>query len=96
MLHVKSTSHYYLYKDGNLLKNRVKEFRTGANMTQQQLADTVKVSSRTIISLERGQYNPSIMLAYRIAEIFNTSIEELYCLASNKDQEDEGNEKSEN
>ena len=74
------------------MKNRVKEFRTSANMTQQQLADIVKVSSRTIISLERGQYNPSIMLAYRIALIFNTTIEELYCLALNKNQEDNENE----
>ena len=74
------------------MKNRVKEFRTSANMTQQQLADIVKVSSRTIISLERGQYNPSIMLAYRIALIFNTTIEELYCLAFNKKQEDQENE----
>ena len=87
MLHI-----IFLYKVGDLLKNRVKEFRTDANMTQQQLADTVKVSSRTIISLERGQYNPSIMLAYRVAEIFNTTIEELYCLAFNKDQEDKENE----
>ena len=80
------------YQEGDILKNRVKEFRTSANMTQQQLADIVKVSSRTIISLERGQYNPSIMLAYRIALIFNTTIEELYCLASNKNQEDNENE----
>ena len=46
-------------------------------MTQQELAEKVKVSSRTIISLEKGQYNPSIMLAYRIAQVFETTIEEL-------------------
>lgn len=65
------------------MKNRVKELRTKANMTQQQLADLVFVSSRTIISLEKGQYNPSIMLAYKIACIFNTTIENLYCLKEN-------------
>ncbi|MBZ9637462.1 helix-turn-helix transcriptional regulator [Clostridium sp. FP1] len=54
------------------MKNRVKELRTLANITQQQLADLVSVSSRTIISLEKGQYNPSIMLAYKIACVFNT------------------------
>jgi putative transcriptional regulator len=70
------------------LKNRVKEYRTQANMTQQQLADSVNVSSRTIISLEKGQYNPSILLAYKIAILFNTSIEELYCLKENKELED--------
>lgn len=56
-------------------------------MTQQQLADLVSVSSRTIISLEKGQYNPSIMLAYKIARVFNTTIEELYCLKENLENE---------
>ncbi|MCY6958455.1 helix-turn-helix transcriptional regulator [Clostridium brassicae] len=69
------------------MKNRVKELRTAANMTQQQLADLVFVSSRTIISLERGQYNPSIMLAYKIACVFNTTIEDLYCLKENLENE---------
>ena len=73
---------------GVLLKNRVKELRTAANMTQQQLADLVYVSSRTIISLEKEQYNPSLMLAYRIAEIFETTVEELCCLKENKERED--------
>ena len=49
------------------MKNRVKELRTAAGMTQQQLADRVHVSSRTIISLEKELYNPSLLLAYRIA-----------------------------
>ncbi len=69
------------------MKNRVKELRTASNMTQQQLADLVSVSSRTIISLEKGQYNPSIMLAYRIARVFNITIEELYCLKENLENE---------
>ncbi|AVQ46122.1 helix-turn-helix transcriptional regulator [Clostridium botulinum] len=69
------------------MKNRVKELRTASNMTQQQLADLVSVSSRTIISLEKGQYNPSIMLAYKIARVFNTTIEELYCLKENLENE---------
>jgi putative transcriptional regulator len=47
----------------------------------------VYVSARTIISLEQGQYNPSIMLAYRITIIFATTIEELYCLEENKKEE---------
>lgn len=57
-------------------------------MTQQELADRVKVSSRTIISLEKGKYNPSILLAYKIALIFNTTIENLFCLKENKELED--------
>ncbi|KYN75945.1 transcriptional regulator [Clostridium sporogenes] len=70
------------------MKNRVKELRIASNMTQQQLADLVSVSSRTVISLEKGQYNPSIMLAYKIARVFNTTIEELYCLKENWENED--------
>ncbi len=52
-------------------------------MTQQQLADLVFVSNRTIISLEKEKYNPSIMLAYEIALVFNTTIETLYSLEEN-------------
>ena len=65
------------------MKNRVKELRKNAGMTQQELAGLVHVSSRTIISLEQGQYNPSLLLAYRIAKVFDTSVEELYCLEEN-------------
>ena len=74
------------------MKNRVRELRTEAGMTQQQLADLVHVSSRTIISLEREQYSPSLLLAYRIAELFGVTVEDLYCLAENKEQEDRENE----
>lgn len=51
-----------------------------------------QVSSRTIISLEKGQYNPSLLLAYRLALVFRTTVEDLYCLAENKEQEDRENE----
>ena len=44
------------------MQNRVRELRTAAGLTQQQLAEQVRVSSRTIISLEKGQYNPSLLL----------------------------------
>lgn len=70
------------------MKTRVKEFRTKANLTQQQLAELVHVSSRTIISIEKEQYSPSLMLAYRIAEVFGVSVEELCCLKENREQED--------
>jgi len=70
------------------MKTRVKEFRIRANMTQQQLAERVHVSSRTIISIEKEQYCPSLMLAYRISEVFGVSVEELCCLKENREQED--------
>lgn len=57
-------------------------------MTQQQLADLVHVSSRTIISIEKRQYNPSLMLAYRMAEVFQVTVEDLCCLRENKEMED--------
>ena len=56
---------------------RVREFRLRAGLTQQQLADRVHVSARTIISIEKEQYSPSLMLAYRLAEVFGTTEEEL-------------------
>ena len=70
------------------MKTRVKELRTAAGMTQHQLADLVRVSSRTIISIEKEQYSPSLMLAYRMAEVFGVSVEELCCLRENKELED--------
>lgn len=70
------------------MKTKVREYRTAAKLTQQQLAERVHVSSRTIISIEKEQYSPSLMLAYRIAEVFGVSVEELCCLKENKEQED--------
>ena len=70
------------------MKTKVKEMRTKHKMTQQQLADIVHVSSRTIISIEKEQYSPSLMLAYRMAEVFGVTIEELCGLKENKELED--------
>lgn len=70
------------------MKTKVRELRTAAKLTQQQLADLVHVSSRTIISIEKEQYSPSLMLAYRMAEVFGVSVEELCCLRENKELED--------
>ncbi len=70
------------------MKTKVKELRTAANLTQQQLADLVHVSARTIISIEKEQYSPSLMLAYRMARVFGVTVEELCCLKENKERED--------
>ena len=75
------------------MKNKIKKLRLQMGLTQKQLADLALVSSRTIISLETGQYNPSLLLAYRIARIFNTTVEELYCLEENLKEEDQNYEK---
>ena len=70
------------------MKTKIKEMRLAAGITQQQLADRIHVSSRTIISIEKEQYSPSLLLAYRIAEIFGVSVEELCCLKENREMED--------
>jgi len=75
------------------MKTKVKELRMAAKMTQQQLADMVHVSSRTIISIEKEQYSPSLMLAFRMAEIFGVCVEELCCLRENREMEDKAYEK---
>ena len=70
------------------MKTRVKELRTAAGLTQQQLADLVHVSSRTIISIEKEQYSPSLMLAYRMARGFGVTVEQLCCLEENLQREE--------
>lgn len=65
------------------LKTKIREYRNLNSITQKQLANLVHVSTRTIISIEKGQYNPSLMLAYRVARVFNTTIEEICCMEEN-------------
>ena len=65
------------------MKTMVKELRCERGMTQQQLAASVGVSSRTIISIEKEQYSPSLMLAYRRSRVFGVSVEQLCCLEEN-------------
>jgi putative transcriptional regulator len=48
------------------MKTKIKEYRKELKMTQEELADMVDVSRQTIVSLERGKYNPSLILAYKI------------------------------
>lgn len=60
------------------MKNKVRELRQEFNMTQEDLARQCSVSRQTIISLERGKYDPSIHLAHRIAVIFKKHIEEIF------------------
>lgn len=60
------------------MKNRVRELRLEKGVTQQELADVVEVSSRTIISLEKQKYNPSVLLAHNIAKFFDLAIEDVF------------------
>lgn len=60
------------------MKNRLEELRKERGIRQEQLADALRVSRQTIGSLENGRYNPSIILAYKIARYFNLSIEDIF------------------
>ena len=68
---------------------KVRQLRVAAGLTQQQLAERVHVSARTIISIEKGQYSPSLMLAYRMARVFGVTVEQLCCLEENWQMEEE-------
>ena len=57
------------------LKTKIVEFRREQNITQGELADRVGVRRETIVRLERGQYNPSLKLAYDISKVFGVPIE---------------------
>ncbi len=61
-----------------MLKTRLKEFRAKHNMSQETLARLVGVRRETIGHLERGNYNPSLKLAWDISKVFNVSIEEIF------------------
>ncbi len=67
-----------IFCGGKLLKNRLEEIRKRKGLNQEELADRLEVSRQTIGSLENGRYNPSILLAFKIARFFEMSIEEIF------------------
>lgn len=60
------------------MNNRIEEIRKEKGINQDELAKTLGVSRQTISSLERGRYNPSITLAYKIAKLFELTIEDVF------------------
>jgi putative transcriptional regulator len=60
------------------LKNRLEELRKQRGIKQEELAEKLEVSRQTIGSLENGRYNPSIILAIKIARFFGMSVEEIF------------------
>ncbi len=60
------------------MKNRLEELRKQRGIRQEELADLLGVSRQTIGSLENGRYNPSIVLAFRIALFFGLTIEQIF------------------
>ena len=60
------------------MKNRLEELRKQHGITQEELASLLEVSRQTISSLEKGRYNPSILLAFKISRYFGQSIEDIF------------------
>ncbi len=69
------------------ISNNIRRLRFNANeMTQQELADKTGVSRQTIVAIEKGNYSPSLELAFRIAYIFQTSLGEVFMYDPDKDK----------
>ncbi len=60
------------------MKNRIAELRKARRVTQEELADSLGVTRQTIISLESGRYNASLLLAHKLARYFGLTIEEVF------------------
>ncbi|MDK2975405.1 MAG: putative transcriptional regulator [Methanofollis sp.] len=60
------------------MKNRIKVYRAMHDLTQEVLAERLGVTRQTIIAIERGKYNPSLELAFKMARIFGVTIEDLF------------------
>ena len=66
------------------MTTRIKELRAKQSLTQEDLAKKVNVRRETIVFLEKGKYNPSLQLAYAIAQVFQLPIEEVFNLDINE------------
>ncbi len=66
-----------------VLKTRIKELRARYNLTQDELAERIGVSRQTMLYLEKGKYNPSLLLAYKVAKALKSSINEVFIVEDN-------------
>ncbi len=60
------------------MKNRIKVFRAMHDLTQEALAQELKVTRQTILAIEKGKYDPSLELAFKISRFFGVSVEEVF------------------
>ena len=68
------------------IQNNIRRLRFNADeLTQQQLADKAEVSRQTIVAIEKGNYSPSLELAFKLARIFNTPLEEVFLYEADQD-----------
>jgi putative transcriptional regulator len=64
------------------MKNRIKVYRALHDLTQEALADRLAVTRQTILAIEKGKYDPSLDLAFRIAELFGVPLEKMFIRSS--------------
>lgn len=67
-----------------VIKNNIHKHRTACEYTQEELAQAVGVTRQTIISIEKGNYTPSVSLALRFAKLFKVSVEDIFSLQYEK------------
>ena len=60
------------------MKNRIRELRQQHGLSQEQLAKQLDVSRQTVISIEKGRFDPSLPLAFRISDVFSEAIEKIF------------------
>ena len=70
------------------MKNRLEEIRKAKGITQEELANALEVSRQTVGSLENGRYNPSIILAFKIARFFEVYIEEVFIYEEDQNEDE--------
>lgn len=73
---------------GDSISNKVYEYRVLARMSQQELAEKVGVSKQTIFVMEKGNYVPTLLLAFRIADFFNVDVIDIFTYLKGNDQND--------
>ena len=70
------------------MKNKLEEIRKAKGITQEELANALEVSRQTVGSLENGRYNPSIILAFKIARFCDISIEEVFIYEEDQNEDE--------
>lgn len=69
------------------MKNKIKVYRAMHDLTQEKLADDLAVSRQTILAIEKGKYDPSLELAFKMASYFGVTIEEIFTYSAEGAQE---------
>lgn len=72
------------------MRNRLKVYRAMHDMTQEDLANKLRVTRQTIISIEKGKYDPSLALAFRMARLLEVRIEDIFDYKENERMENSG------